>query len=313
MFLGSPDYVPKFHAFDEPIIITRVIERLLCTDDSVEVKCTYIETILVKSKIPSSGFGASYPCKLTNLCIADLLPHPRVSLVQALLFKGYTVTIKDLKKATEILSEEHVKVFQLLCEHFITGKQLSQVVTEICYEAISREKFYFVPFFLTMGVKPLPGTILKTQPFHELDTTFAEYVANECDPFLRTDTLKKCLTTGAKQHIVILLKSGKILPGNIDLSEFVLSPAVLKKPELVEDLIKVGISPLGFGSNHSPITVLFSSKSATPSQLARIGEVLISHGASMEEMKRAYDEKMTPVHVATKIALETGLMYTHIQ
>ena len=312
LFLGSQEFVPKFHEFDEPHIITKVIEKLVKCVDSPVKKCAYIEVILVKSKLQKSGFGAKYPCTFTNLSYIDLLPHPTFQLLKALLSRNYMVTLKDLKGAVELFTQDKIEHVKLLTEGFGTQKKFQQATTEICNMLIYSKKFYFVPFFLEIGAEPSPYTIIEVMPYHELDNSVAEYVAFACDSNFRTKVLHKCLSTGSKYHINVLLNSGRVIVNDINLSDHILSPILLRKPEIVEDLIKVGVSSLGSTIQRTPLSVLFASETVSSSQLVRVGEILITHGASIDDLKVANEEKMTPVHIATKLALETGLNYMQL-
>ena len=305
-YSGSTYHVPNFHKFDEPSIVTEIIRNLsLNPEDKAVKKCAYIDAVLIKSHIPKSGFGAKYPCKANCVSIAELLPYPSVALIKALLSRGCVVGVPDLNAVAETLSEEHVEHVKLLTEKFLSQGN-KESTTEVCNKLLASKKLYFVPLFLPLGAKPSPTTILDLKPFHELENSVAMYVAKSCDPTLRTKILQSCLSEGNKYHVGLVMSSGEFLPQEINLSKFILSPALLKKPELVEDLIDAGVSPIRAAS------MLFSAKSVSRSQLTRIGEILITHGASIEEIRLVYEEKMPPVHIATKLALETGFCYTHV-
>ena len=307
MFIGSQEFIPNFHKFDEPLIVTKIIERLVKHKDPPMKKCAYLEVVLVKTKLHKSGFGVKYPCTFTNLSYADLLPYPSLQLLKAFIARDYTVTIKDLKSAVEISNKDNIEHIKLLTEKFGKRKELKQATTDICNTLFISKKLYFVPFFLNIGAEPPPIHIIRYVPFRTLDSTIAEYVGAVCDQNFRTKVLHQCLTDGARQHSEILINSGKLIADDINLSDCIVSASLLKKPELVEDLIKAGVSPLGTSIRTTPLSVLCSSKDVTHSQLVHIGGILITHGASIHDLKILQEDKMSPVHVATKLALETGL------
>lgn len=313
----SPEYIPKLHKFDEDCIITKVVENIVCIEDAPLRKCAYVDVVLVRSAIPKSGFGADYPCDMANLSVAELLPFPSIALLRTVISKGYTVTLKDIEKAVLMFTKDHMDHVKILTDNFVRRDpsfSFEQQISDVCSRLV-KEKLYFVPLLIKLGAKPNPIDIAKDNKFHRLDPITAEYVAKGCNAYYRTLALKESLAESAKFHASLIVgmddEDNGIIVEDFDLTDYITTSIFLKKPELVENLIKAGVSPLGHRNDPTPLSHLCSSKEVTHSQLARLGEILISHGASIQDLKITFEDRMTPAHIATKLALETGLyMYT---
>ena len=290
-------------------MITTLLSNIINSKDPLDKKCTQVEALLVKSDTPGSGFGSKYPYDANRpkiVIIANLLPHPSVELIKTLLAHGYELTREDVRTAVALLTKDRIKQLKTLCESFPVKKDRAQLMSDVSNDAIALDKLYFVPIFLELGFKPDKVAILKGKTFHTLDPLVGQYVANGLDPKTRTKELQLSLTADNKTAVTLLLRSGPIVPKKFDLSNFITSSAILKNPEFIGELIKAGVSPVGVSPNRTPLSVLFSSKDISNSQLLRLAEALISHGAPVDLMKKPSEETTTPVHIATKLALETG-------
>lgn len=181
-------------------------------------------------------------------------------------------------------------------------------LTAICDEVMNTKKLHFISLLVKSGATPNPESILEYADFSKLDSVLTKYVASSCSPTSRTKLLCCILQTGTtKEAIEVTLKSGPLLVEDIDLSTIITSSLLVHHTEILHDLLHiVPSSSLPLPSASPALSILFSSKFPSRLQQAQLAHSLICFGADINLLSHAYSESLGPLHVATKLALETG-------
>ena len=93
----------------------------------------------------------------------------------------------------------------------------------------------------------------------------------------------------------------------IDLARIMTSKLLLNRLDYVSVFINSGASPNGIAGNVTPIAAALRASQLPRRRQVDIVSILLDNGADIKNLSSAYQDPMSPVHVATKLALETGL------
>lgn len=182
-------------------------------------------------------------------------------------------------------------------------------LTSICVQILSTKKIPFISTLVKNGATPPSENILEHSDFFKLDSVLSKYVSNSCKPESRTKLFCTVLQSGGtKESIDVLLQSGPVLIQDIDLSAIITSSLLLHHTEILKELHSLTPpSDLPVTSSASKaLSVLLGSKLPSQLQQAQLADSLIKLGANISGLPQAYSEPLSPVHAATKLALETG-------
>lgn len=190
-------------------------------------------------------------------------------------------------------------------------------LTKICTEIISSKKLNFVSLLVKYGATPSADNILECTDFSKLDSILVKYVTTSCSPERRTKLLFDILQSGSssKEEIEGILKSGEILPDQVNLSTIITSPFLVQNHDILVTLFNYGVSASSSVTSSSTTTTtvmstVFRSKTLSRLQQAQLAELLVYHGAKLDDLSVAYSEPLGPLHIAIKLALETGKLFT---
>ena len=186
-------------------------------------------------------------------------------------------------------------------------------LTKICTEIIGSKKLNFVSLLVKYGATPSADNILECTDFSKLDSILVQYVTTTCSPERRTKLLFDILQSGSstKEEIEGILISGEILPDQVNLSTIITSPFLVQNHDILVTLFNYGVSASSSITSSSTTTTtvmstVFRSKTLSRLQQAQLAELLVYHGAKLDDLSVAYSEPLGPLHIAIKLALETG-------
>ena len=188
-------------------------------------------------------------------------------------------------------------------------EDIQSSLTSICVQILSTKKIPFISTLIKNGATPPSESILEFSDFFKLDSVLSKYVSNACMPESRTKLFCTVLQSGGtKESIDVLLQSGPVLVQDIDLSAIITSSLLLHHTEILKELHSITPpSDLPVTSSASKaLSVLLGSKLPSQLQQAQLADSLIKFGANISGLPQVYSEPLTPVHAATKLALETG-------
>lgn len=134
-----------------------------------------------------------------------------------------------------------------------------------------------------------------------------EVVVRQATPQIRAEFLIRCLAAENERFLKITLGAGPIKSNAVDLSLVMMSHLIATNYYLITKLISSGASPDGLPSSLPPLKAVFKGTTLTRDLQARVACTLIENGADVKNLFGPYHDPMSPVHVATKLALETGL------
>ena len=188
-------------------------------------------------------------------------------------------------------------------------KRTDASMTQICQEIMDTKKLHFISLLISHGATPPAHNILEFADFSKLDSVLARYIAKYCSSVERTKLISTILEVGGNIEVLeYALTTGPISPENINLPKIVSCNLILAYPTFLRKLLEAGLaSSQDCLTTTSAMEVLYRSKTPTRLQLAQISDILIKHGANLESLSAAYSEPLTPIHIATKLSIETGM------
>ncbi|XP_019859701.1 PREDICTED: uncharacterized protein LOC100635005, partial [Amphimedon queenslandica] len=305
-------FLPSIHDCDKSQLLTKVVELLVKNREKQSKELSlYLDYLLLKtSHIPNAGLAQSYPCSCSSVPLVHVLPNVQIDLYRALLMKGCTVTQDDIVALIRVLKKSQGQLLKLLLDSFMKDRDdIQSSLTSICVQILSTKKIPFISTLVKNGATPPSESILEHSDFFKLDSVLSKYVSNACKPESRTKLFCSVLQSGGtKESIDVLLQSGPVLIQEIDLSAIITSSLLLHHTEILKELYSITPpSDLPVTSSASKaLSVLLGSKLPSQLQQAQLADSLIRLGANISGLPQAYSEPLSPVHAATKLALETG-------
>lgn len=191
----------------------------------------------------------------------------------------------------------------------LSSDESQSSLTTICNQILDTKKLPFISMLVKNGATPSSESILEFADFFKLDSILSKHISKDCKPESRTRLFSCVLQSGGtKDSVEVLLKSGPLLIKNIDLPGIITSSLLVHHTEILSELYSMTpVSDLPVTDSASKaLSVLLGSKFPSLLQQAQLADTLIKFGATISGLSLAYSESLSPVHAATKLALETG-------
>ena len=269
----------------------------------------YLKFLLISiPSIPKSGLAVQLPCSTAKVSICKLFPELTEVLLHALLRNGTVVKQKDIDQAIVKLKTTQCSFLQVMIDNYLRHNVAPLDMSLLCKDALRHEKTNFVTLLISYGAKPDPKEIILYRNSRKnMDPKLAYYIAQGQSVPDRTILLKSALSSTNIEIAKAALDAGPIDPASVDLSECITSPALLRNPDLLKKLLRCKVVP--GGSKNNTLSLVLKDKMITREQQAEVVQLLLEWGAEVQQVCEAYEEQMTPIHAATKLALETGIIH----
>ena len=272
----------------------------------------YLKFLLISiPSIPKSGLAVQLPCSTSKVSIYALFPELTEALLHGLLRNGTVVKHQDIDQAIVKLKTTQCSFLQVMIDNYLQHNNTPLDMRILCRVALLHEKTNFVALLISYGAKPDPKEILDKISRKNMDPKLADYIAQGKSVPDRTILLKDALSSTNIEMAEAALDAGPIDPASVDLSECITSPALVRNPDLLKKLLRCKVVP--GGSKNNTLSLVLKDKMITREQQAEVVRLLLEWGAEVQQVCEAYEEQMTPIHAATKLALETGtIQCTHV-
>ena len=241
-------------------------------------ECKQIHLEFLVNKVWNSVEMSVSQLMFENLIIDKAITS--TSLLQWFLDRGLSLSKEDVIMAMKRLTAEQVDLFKLIvtkCKH--------TDLDELCTMAVSVKCTTFVLSLIEQGASlPCPSSEL----------------------LLRI--LKAKDYEGALALVKVFKTRGTI--GGLNLASLMInSNEIIKCPDIVKALIKNGVDPNEKGGGKTPIAIIMG-KNLTPSETIDIVSLLVDNGEDCNHLCQTSKTKTTPLHVATELALKSGIFCT---
>lgn len=246
-----------------------------------------------------------YPCDTSKVTFHSLLPDVSVALFNSLIRCGTRVQQVDVRTAVTKLPKEQDKLLKMFIEGYLARGRKQLDWNALCEQALSLRKATFVMLLISCGAKPSPLAVLKVVDSKKMDPKLASYIAQGSSVKARTQLLMEALSSTNIEMAEVALDSGEIDPNCINLSDCITAPDIVRNQQLLRKLLKAGVSPNGSGRQNT-VALVLQNKALLRDQQVHLVCALLEWGADVSQICTAYEEQMSPIHAATKLALESG-------
>lgn len=209
---------------------------------------------------------------LENLIIDKVITSP--TLLQWFLDRDLSLSKEDVKMAMTTLTVEQIELFKLIvakCKHID--------LDELCIMAVSINCTTFVINLIEQGASlPCPSSELLLQALKVKDYG------------------------GALALVEMFKVKGTI--GTLNLASL-MNSNIINCPDLIKVLIRSGVDPNEIGGK-TPIAVIMG-RNLTPSKTIDMLCLLVDSGEDCNHLCQTSKTKTTPLHVATELALKSGM------
>ena len=314
--------LPDFHEFDKDSFCGPLIIYLLnnYTKEKIEKALQFL--FFPSPSVEKSGLAFKYPCDVSSLSVC--LVYTRGVLTEPILDMlvqcNLQVKQTDVVQLVSALQESELSLFQRLvsiCEAQSTTSCESAFSHLLDRSLLSRNRT-FATYLISKGVTPTRlSSALAFDMLMELNSAQNEdiiKIANACSPDVRAEFAAKSLAVSNLQLFHEILDTGALHSCYIDISTFICSPLMNEEMKYLNRFLDTGACPNGMVGSTSPMVAIFQGNTLnreTPVPLTRETQVLlvvilIERGASVINLTGAFPDPMSPVHVATKLVLETS-------
>ena len=198
------------------------------------------------------------------------------SLLQWFLDRGLHMSKEDVIMAMTTLTAEQIDLFKL-----IVAKCKHTDLDELCAVAVNIKRTMFVLNLVEQGASlPCPSSKLLLQALKAKDYNGAMALVKLFKTKGTIDTL----------NLASLMNN---------------SSEIIKSPDLIKALIKIGVDPNEKGGK-TPIAIVMG-KNLTPSKTIDIVCLLMDNGEDCSHLCQTSKTRTTPLHVATELALKSGI------
>ena len=285
-----------------------IVDFLLDSELSTNSKnlVPYLNFLLLSSQdSPKSGLAVRNPCNTSKISIQTLIPDLSEELLLALLRCGTMANLSDVDVGVQKLKNNQEPLFKIIVDRCIECSKGNKINwNSVCENALKLGKTAFVTLLLNYGATPHPKDVLSVVDAKKMDPKLGGYVAQSSSVQARTQLLKEALSSTNTDIAKVAMESGEIDIQSIDLSDCITSHAVVRNVNLLRSLLKAGVEPNG--TRGDTVQLVLKSKSIPREIQAQVVGVLLEWGADVVQVCSAYEEQMSPIHAATKLALETG-------
>lgn len=154
----------------------------------------------------------------------------------------------------------------------------------------------------TLGSSSVAFNLLQNRPI-----PLFRKISSLAPPEVRADFAAKAVAASNVVYFDMALASGELKSSRVDLSLIVSVGLLNKDRRFLTAFLTTGASPDGVVGSPAPLTAVFRGSSLTHEAQVHVVIVLIEAGASIKHLSSAFTDPMSPLHVATKLVLETGI------
>ena len=218
------------------------------------------------------------------------------------------VKTTDLVKLASEMKEEHLPLFVKIlsvCKSQCS-KKFSLSLRDIVDKSLLAKPSFAICLFEEGATPTRDASSLAFEFLLKKPQTY-ERVVIKCLPHVRAEFAAKCLTAGDEDLLKVTLESGPINSDLIDLSLIMCSKILDTNVSYVSKLIRTGASPDGVGGSTPPLKAVFKASALSRDSQVKVACILIGNEADIKNLSSAFHDPMSPVHAATKLALETGI------
>ena len=259
--------------------------------------------------IKGSGYALQCGCELSNIKSSNLLKKSdmTVTTLEAFFKLGVRVKRSDVQDAIKCVNSSATDVFKLVlsaCKDHIDIGEL----TSLCSIALSPRsiKADIAAHLVSLGATPQCNDIVSTLDSFNPNEQLMSYLLSTKDG--STTFIKKAFKNPAYVDTANRYLDGAFGSVNVELIDLAeLLPFVQSNTDLFQKLLSVEVNPNGILNGNKPLDVVLEMSKVSTAHKVDFICMLTEAGASLECASYPKTIGTTIIHLATSMALETGV------
>lgn len=300
--------LPDFHKEDRASICTQLISHLMsnCSPDQAK-KCVNF-LLITKPGYDKSGLAMRYPCDVSSVSVCSFYSMSLLnsSVLTVLVHLNLQVNASDITQLAHDCKNDEFDLFQKLVITCVKRSKLKFDFSDALEKAAITNKSNFASFLLKLGAKPSKIAAPLLFDLLKSERSLLKTILDSCSPDVRAELVVKGLVSNDINLLLDAVESGRINSASIDLSKVMSSKILVENLHYIPKLIQTGACPDGVDGSTPPIVSVFGENHLSRHCQVDIVCILLENGAAINNLSNAFTDPMSPVHVATKLALETG-------
>ena len=280
-FLTSA-FVCMLYTGHESLVQSREFQLDFCNKMLMEImskpECKPVHLEFLVNNVWNNVKISASTVTLENLILDKCITSP--SLLQWFLDHGLSLSKEDVKLAIGRLTAKQVHLFKL-----IVAKCKHTDLDELCKVAVCSNN-YCTTFVLNLVEQ---GANL---PCHSSELLLQALKVEDYDGALALINMFRVKDTMGSLNLASLMDSN-----------------IIKCPELIKTLIKNGVDPNIKKGGKTPIAIIMS-KNIVSSRMIDVLCLLVDSGEDCNHLCQTSKTNTTPLHVATELALKSGMHIT---
>ena len=311
--------LPDFHDQDKDSICGQLLIYLITHYDKEQIEKALQFLFFPSPSIEKSGLAFKYHCDVSSLSVSlvyskGVLTEP---ILDMLVQCNLLVKQLDIVQLVVLLDEElELSLFQRLvsiCE----AQSMSSIqssLSDSLDKALLSKKEVFASYLLSKGVTPthvsssLAYDLLLSSPYCVPSAPSEDFkrIVCTCGPDVRAEFAAKSLAASHVSLFHQVLSSGSLDSSRVDLSSIVSLVLMNEDMKYLDEFLDTGACPDGVPGGSPPLAAVFRESLLTRETQVLLVVILVERGAAVKNLTNAFPDPMSPIHVATKLVLETS-------
>ena len=303
--------LPDVYECDKGTICGRLLNFIVQTLPNSSAERCLDFLLYATPRVAKSGLAVGLPIDASSITVSQLIEKKLLTCpVLAVLGQkgGLPVTHDDISRAVETLPDKQVDLFKELMKQLKRTGGRAIDYPSLLNTAVKLSKCEIAQHLITRGGVPSSDDILKVTEFPIPALDLLKTMAKSATPAARAKLAMRGFMVNRSDLVTIAFTNGPIDGSEMDLCVIMNSYVLCSNINYIKQVLNSGGKP-GRSEDYSstPIFSAIHSTVLTPAQQVDVVCMLIEGGASISHLCTVYsEEKMSPVHAATKLLISTG-------
>ena len=303
--------LPDVYDCDKGTICGRLLNNIVQSLPNYSADRCLNFLLFVTPRVAKSGLAVALPIDASSITVSQLMDKNLLTpSVLAILGEkgGMPVTHEDISQAVSTLPDKQVDLFKELMKQLKRTGGRATDYRSLLNTAVKLSKCEIAQHLITRGGVPSSDDILKVTEFPSPALDLLKTMAKSATPASRAKLAMRGFMVNRSDLVTIAFSSGSVDGSEMDLCVIMNSYVLDSNISYIKTILRAGGKP-GRSEDHSstPIFSAIHSTVLSPTQQVDVVCMLIEGGASISHLCTIYpEEKMSPVHAATKLLISTS-------
>ena len=304
--------LPDVYDFDKGTICGRLLNSIVQSLPNYSANRCLNFLLFATPHVSKSGLAIDLPIDASSITVSQLIEKNLLTpSVLAILGEkgGMPVTHEDISQAVSTLPDKQIDLFKELMKQLkrTKGGQATDY-RSLLNTAVKLSKCEIAQHLITRGGVPSFDDILKVTEFPAPALDLLKTMVKSATPASRAKLAMRGFMVNRSDLVTLAFSSGSVDGSEMDLCVIMNSYVLDTNINYIKSILRAGGKP-GRSEDHSstPIFSAIHSTVLSPTQQVDVVCMLIEGGASISHLCTIYpEEKMSPVHAATKLLISTS-------